>query len=417
MFKKKSNYKLSTTNKGISPIIAISLLFVVSVFAVITFQTWFQTFQSSINANTQTQSSNLEKTINIENIFSGNTLYLKNPNLENIIIQKISINGIDCHVSGLYNKQMNEIYLDNCTSIGINDILIVTDKNIINKKINLKQGWRNPCPEGFVLVPGNDYFETSNFCVMEFEAKNISGIPKSQANLDPWVNITFNEAYIACSNLGTNYKLITNREWMTIARNIEKNPQNWVNEILGLNISQGGGLFRGNVNLNDILSCGSNIVLDGITQGQNCIITGGIQDGRNKRILKLSNEKEIWDLSGNIWEFVDLNEDGSVLSNADACATNSFRSYYGNDDNVECIWQNLFAKTNASDKRFEMGPLGNYNTKYGIGRIRGNDNLNRILRRGGDWADGENAGLFSTILNIDSNTIGIWRGFRCTFTP
>jgi hypothetical protein len=35
------------------------------------------------------------------------------------------------------------------------------------------------------------------------------------------------EAIAACKSLGQGYHLVTNNEWMTIARNIESQGENW----------------------------------------------------------------------------------------------------------------------------------------------------------------------------------------------
>lgn len=114
-----------------------------------------------------------------------------------------------------------------------------------------------PCPNNYVLVPGDATLGTSDFCVMTFEAKawadlnengevdenevdengcggsctvgNWASIPTykpvSQADQKPWRNISQEQAKLACNALNvpgrTNFALISNPEWMTIARNIE----------------------------------------------------------------------------------------------------------------------------------------------------------------------------------------------------
>ena len=49
-----------------------------------------------------------------------------------------------------------------------------------------------------------------------------------QAN--PWTYITQDDAIKACQNIGAH--LMTNAEWMAIARNIEKVDENWHSEVL-----------------------------------------------------------------------------------------------------------------------------------------------------------------------------------------
>ncbi|MDD4151945.1 MAG: hypothetical protein PHR68_04990, partial [Candidatus Gracilibacteria bacterium] len=187
------------------------------------------------------------------------------------------------------------------------------------------------CPTGYVLVPKDGIFTTQNFCVMKYEAKitgndvgtttyNSSMVAESRSSGTPWVNITQPQAITECNALGAGYHLITNNEWMTIARNIEANSQNWANGIVGSLVSAGGGLYRGNVNLNDSASCGSNTVLDGDTGGTNC--DNG--SGRNKRMHKLSNGNDIWDIAGNVGEYVNGTNNKSsidgVVVDGNACS-------------------------------------------------------------------------------------------------
>src|SRR5665647_1062811 len=46
------------------------------------------------------------------------------------------------------------------------------------------------CPTGFIVVPGSSTYGTSDFCVMKYEAKNVSGVATSRASGTPWVSIS-----------------------------------------------------------------------------------------------------------------------------------------------------------------------------------------------------------------------------------
>jgi len=239
------------------------------------------------------------------------------------------------------------------------------------------------CPDGFVLIQGSSYFGTSSFCVMKYEAKNNgSGIPVSAESGAPWVSVTFTAARNACVSAG--YHLITNREWMTMARAVESNPINW----------NGTVIPRGNSN--------SASAMDGTNP----------LSGVNYRILKVGGS-EVWDLAGNVWEWVDLMEDGSSISTGNACGATGWYSVYGNDGVAECSWQNTYAKTGAVDKRFEMGPNGNYNSVNGVGRIYSSTSTGRVLLRGGSWDDGASAGVFTSYLNGGPASSSSSIGFRC----
>ena len=239
------------------------------------------------------------------------------------------------------------------------------------------------CPEGFVFISGNGYFGTSSFCVMKYEAKNNgSGIPVSTESGTPWVSITFTAARSACESAG--YHLITNREWMTMARAAESNPVNW----------NSGVMYRGNSN--------SASAMDGTNP----------LSGVNYRILKVGGS-EVWDLAGNVWEWVDLMEDGSSISTGNSCGGSGWFSFYGNDGVAECVWQNNYAKTSAVDKRFELGPTGDFNSADGVGRIYSSTSTGRVLLRGGYWLHGAGAGVFTAHLSLGPTNSFSSVGFRC----
>ena len=67
-----------------------------------------------------------------------------------------------------------------------------------------------------------------------------SKIPVSIPNKFPIADIIHTAAIAACQSMGAGYHLITNNEWMTIARNIEQQGDNWNTGIVG-----SGGIYRG----------------------------------------------------------------------------------------------------------------------------------------------------------------------------
>lgn len=71
---------VSNTKKAISPVVATALLLVVAVVAVVGFQTWFNTYQSGLNAKVETESQ-AGSSISVERLEAGSdnvTVYLKN---------------------------------------------------------------------------------------------------------------------------------------------------------------------------------------------------------------------------------------------------------------------------------------------------------------------------------------------------
>ena len=156
------------------------------------------------------------------------------------------------------------------------------------------------CPANYIPVPGNSMYGTSDFCVMKYEAKTLEGgAAKTAAAGAPKVYITQPNAITACTNNNTGgvtgYGLITNTEWMTIARNIEGRASNWTGGIVG-----NGGLWRGH-------SDGTpNSELDASTDDSlGYTGTGNTSPSIERRTHTLSNEEIIWDMSGNVTEILD----------------------------------------------------------------------------------------------------------------
>jgi hypothetical protein len=104
------------------------------------------------------------------------------------------------------------------------------------------------CPDGYISVPGNSNLGTDDFCVMKYEAKiGAAGEAVSNAQGQLLRGLNLAEAKAKCEELNTlhgvqnQYRLITNKEWMTIARNAENVDVNWSGGAVGA-----GCLNRGN---------------------------------------------------------------------------------------------------------------------------------------------------------------------------
>ncbi|PIY79174.1 MAG: hypothetical protein COY81_03960, partial [Candidatus Pacebacteria bacterium CG_4_10_14_0_8_um_filter_43_12] len=174
----------------------------------------------------------------------------------------------------------------------------------------------------WVRVPGDPDYNTEDFYVMQYEAKydctgnddgntvvecETAGVctagscdadtglgldyrdlaSYSQANVvatangAPLVHINQTQSAAACP-AGTH--LITNKEWLTIARNAELVSTNWTGGSVG-----SGCLFRGN---SGETTCGYN----GTDPEY-----GTSRNARAK--FTLSNGSEVYDLSGNVWDW------------------------------------------------------------------------------------------------------------------
>jgi len=198
---------------------------------------------------------------------------------------------------------------------------------------NLAERWwrldaPKTCPTGFIAVPWNAEFLQPWFCVAKYEMSyedvttpnsvswfntvdySISWTLVSKPWLFPIANISQNNAKKECGRIGGH--LITNNEWMTIARNIEAVWNNWSSGQVG-----SGSLYRGingDINASTSLGCGT---LDSIGNHTRASVSTALFIDTNKwwvnkwnncdskRQFKLNNGEIIWDLAGNVWEHVD----------------------------------------------------------------------------------------------------------------
>ena len=193
------------------------------------------------------------------------------------------------------------------------------------------------CPEWFIKVPWNEEFMQPGFCVMKYEAtytdadtpntcdwtcpatpvENTAGttyrtdwntvtytwakIPVSMVWKYPIAKITQLQAIDACSKMWAWYHLITNNEWMTIARDIEANKDNWSTSIVW-------SWFIYNWVSNSTMWCAwvTKTIYPSLTRNR---VTKtwwwfGNDTCDAKRQLQLSNWEIVWDLAWNVWEHV-----------------------------------------------------------------------------------------------------------------
>jgi hypothetical protein len=145
---------------------------------------------------------------------------------------------------------------------------------------------------------------------MKFEGKDDGGgTPVSTAAGMPWASITASTAKTRCKLNGANYDLISNAEWMTIARDIEAEPSNWTSGVVGLErLYQGhsdGGALLEVTDENDPYDGTGNLSTDPVGAGK-----------EQRRMHTLSTGDTIWDLAGNNAEFFSRWESFIVLQRA-----------------------------------------------------------------------------------------------------
>jgi len=298
---------------------------------------------------------------------------------------------------------------------------------------------RKECPTNFVPVYGNaelivnpENEKADDFCVMTYEAKssnggNNDGIAVSKPGDFPWrIGNGDPESYHnKCRDLGENYHLLTNYEYMTIARDIEEQKENWSGGAVG-----GGYVFVGNSEgkVGKALAASSDNANNyyGIDKTK-----AGYQKYRRNHLL--SSGKYIWDIIGNVAEAVNfgnntVDPDGE---NEDFWAPSTCgdkkrdTTSYDNPANIYC------------DGGIELKHLGAKGTYVYTSNVKGLGNgfvqkSGREAFRGGsyreDWEKTGTfpfkkeiryikAGLFTmTIFDMDEDQRKKDAGFRCALT-
>lgn len=197
------------------------------------------------------------------------------------------------------------------------------------------------CPAGYVQVPGSLAAGSwpCSFCVAKYEMKaqrvvdeavvdglNLSGsavhLAISATVERPWTGLTLAEAREQCWAQGTGHHLLTNAEWMTVARDIAATAANWSNQqVGGAAVNSGhsdcsvlpGDMYQARVDVEtDFLAASVDDDPCFGTGNASCAVHGN-PDFSQKRTHRLSNGELIWDFVGNVNEWVDVDVCGRLL--------------------------------------------------------------------------------------------------------
>lgn len=309
----------------------------------------------------------------------------------------------------------------------------------------------------------------------------------------PWVNISQRDAAIQCDRLNTSiggtggtgpYQLITNAQWQTVSTAIEATANNWrgtspsagnsigTSPAPGTNQINRGNSDNGvdaNAQNNGLRHSSTNALASKTTSGLYASGTsfdwtfstpleefeagyrGTGQNGAStptngweqRRTHFLPSGEVIWDIAGNVWEWVRFTQNwcgsstclDSGLAGNDASTFNSrLLPQQGNEGSSD--WQEISLTTagtktvlepwpsTTNAKRMEwFFPGASYASApsaYNLGRIyivnNGAQNTYAV-RRGGYWGENDNGGVFSANLNTGPTGTNTYVGFRCAFSP
>ena len=283
---------------------------------------------------------------------------------------------------------------------------------------------RLTCPEHFVMVPGNNAYIADDFCVMKYEAKresvgggNDRAVSKPEET--PWDNINRAAAMAACE--ASNFQLLTNDHWQTMARNIENVADNWAPVEQGERIGNTEGLSLGHSDQDP----GNSLAASG--DEDPCSGTDQTCDGETwheqRRTHRLSNAEVIWDVAGNVWEWVQ--DDNGSLYDVNGTVWISRLPDSGTEASLSLANQ----PGRARNAKNQFGPSGNYSaltsgTRGNLGRFDPG-NAGGVLR-GGSFQDRRRGGIFGTALNATPESVQRPEappsrpapiGFRCWTRP
>ncbi len=252
------------------------------------------------------------------------------------------------------------------------------------------------CPEGFAAVPGDSRFDTSDFCIGKFEAKNVGGTAKSQAGGTPYTSISQAAAADAAELSCAGCHLVTQGEWLTVMHNSMNVASNWTGEIVG-----SGSTYRGHSDNNP-----SNALAASTDDGDGYFGTNN-SSGNQRRTLRLSNGEVVWDMAGNVWEWTD----GTVSGGQPGLPGYAWREWNTGGMNLGSFEESFpsFATPAASA----------WTSSHGIGRLYSDSDESgqRGIERGSFWNGGSNAGIATLNFNDAPTTTNNALGFRIAFVP
>ncbi len=253
------------------------------------------------------------------------------------------------------------------------------------------------CPAGYIAVPGNPLYGTQDFCVMKYEAKAVGGQAVSQAAETPWVSINQTTARTACQTAGG--RLMNLRERQTIARNLEGVGSNWSGGSVG-----SGSLWRGH---SDNAPAGALAASTNDADGYSG--TGNVAPSVERRTHTLSNGQVIWDMSGNVWEWLDDTILGQEKPNNASGAFWQEWTVFNTGGTYGTLSYDLIRPSNSTWNSAQG--VG----QYAAGTVTGTTSFAGLS--GGNWYDGAGAGLFSLDLANVPSFPYFSLGFRCSLSP
>jgi hypothetical protein len=260
------------------------------------------------------------------------------------------------------------------------------------------------CPSTYLQVNGNTDRNVDPFCIMQFEAKNVGSVPTSQASSAPWVSLSPQQAKDACVGLGSNYNLISNQEWMTVADDIAQltvntdHDSNPSTTFIFVPYGNSANYTAGPVEVSN--------TSDHWDQ------TFSSQQWSYRRTYYLSSNEIIWDLSGNASEFVDWGTHASTYELSPGCG-------FGVNVGVLALKDGPAQCTGIDSNEYMPFDSTLTGVTNGVGRMYKYANSS-TLQRGGAYNNQNTSGVYSfikTSYTSASSGSNSQTGFRCVYRP
>ena len=445
------------TKHGISPVVATALLLVVGVLAVVSFQTWFESYSSILFAKSEQQSSSAAENIQIENLI-GNTLYFKNTNGNNLTITSVKINNIDCNVTSNLSNEIIELNVTLCLedlSNSTPEVVVYTTSGIYSETFFIKDlSIYSTIPlsctlNGTTVLHGENYsfYNSSTVaygssCSSQLRtcddgvlngSSSFNALSCSVSSLNclslgllggEWITVPGDSALgtgdfcvmkYEAKNVGTvatSQAALTS--WTSISQINSRNNCSTFGSKYHLITNAEWTTIARNAEANSInwnsSVVGSGYMFLGHSDGSPASTlnvsntsnyydqTLNVEGSGQKRILILNNSEIIWDFSGNVWEW-----------NNNTCSQGD--PWYSTAGWLE--WTN--SNVNGTEKTLG-GSIGNYNSANGVGMYYGCTTNGNGFLRGGAWNFGTGGAFFILLGNSPGSVDTLW-GFRCVYTP
>lgn len=211
------------------------------------------------------------------------------------------------------------------------------------------------------------------------------------------------DAISKCAALGAGYHLINNPEWITLATNLARISSNWSGGAVG-----SGALRRGHGDNDPPNTCAANASDANAYVATDCmrLSTGTFVE---RRTSILSNGSVIWDIGGNLWNWVNYvnihDKPTPALAawteyTAITASASTPRSHLLPQNSVQSWWNDSWTST------------------QGIGQIYPHTNgTNGAMSRGAIWSTGTGrVGAFAMTLDRNPWSTATSVGFRCAYT-